>query len=109
MFLASISIDRYRVANLLFNFAFYLIVAIGGINVPSDVFQPGWIQTLASVLPLHHALVGIRELVETGPSAALFVSFGAELAVGAAWLVVALIAFRSSGVRTSRRFVDFAE
>jgi hypothetical protein len=69
----------------------------------------GWVQTLASVLPLHHALGGIRELVETGPSATLFVSFGAELAVGAAWLVVALIAFRSSGVGTSRRFVDLAE
>jgi hypothetical protein len=48
-------------------------------------------------------------LVETGPSATLFVSFGAEPAVGAAWLVVALIGFRSSGVGTSRRFVDFAE
>jgi hypothetical protein len=40
----------------------------------------------------------------------VFVSFGAELAVGAAWLVVALIAFRSSA-ESGRRdgSIDFAE
>lgn len=109
MFLAAISIDRYRLANLLFNFVFYLLVAIGGVNVPTDVF-PGWVRTVASVLPLHHGLLGVRELVTTGPSTAVAGRFGLELAVGAAWLMLGLIGFRFSA-ESGRRdgSIDFAE
>lgn len=109
LFLAAVSIDRYRIANLLFNVVFYLLVAIGGVNVPTGVF-PGWVQAVASVLPLHHGLLGVRELVATGPAAAVAVRFGLELLVGGAWLALGLLGFRFSA-ESGRRdgSIDFAE
>lgn len=109
LFLAAVSIDRYRIANLAFNFVFYLLVAIGGVNVPTDVF-PGWVQTLASVLPLHHGLIGVRELVATGPSASVMLQFGLELAVGSVWMVLGLVGFAFSAEAGRRDgTLDFAE
>ncbi len=107
--LAAVSIDRYRISNLLMNVSFYLLVAIGGVNVPTDVF-PRWVQLAASVLPLHHGLLGVRELVVTGPSATVAGRFGLELIVGAAWLALGLLGFRfaaESGRKDGS--IDFAE
>jgi ABC-2 type transport system permease protein len=109
LFLAAISIDRYRIANLVYNFMFYLLVAIGGVNVPTAVF-PRWVEVLASVLPLHHGLLGVRELVGSGPSRDVAVRFAFELAVGAGWMALGLFGFRfsaESGRRTGS--IDFAE
>lgn len=109
LFLAAVSIDRYRIANLLFNLTFYLLVAIGGVNVPTSVF-PQWVQLVARILPLHHGLIGTRELVETGWSSSVVARFGLELLVGAAWLSLGLLGFRRSA-ESGRRdgSIDFAE
>ncbi len=109
LFLAAVSIDRYRVANLVFNVVFYLLVAIGGVNVPTDVF-PGWVQAVASVLPLHHGLLGTRELVATGPSPSVGALFGLELLIGGTWLALGLVGFRVSAEAGRRDgSIDFAE
>lgn len=109
LFLAAVSIDRYRVSNLLFNLTFYVLVAIGGVNVPTHVF-PIWVQRVADVLPLHHGLLGARELMQSGWSATVWTEFGIELAVGAAWLGLGLFGFRFSADRGRRDgSIDFVE
>ncbi len=109
LFLAAVSIDRYRIANLLFNLTFYLLVAIGGVNVPTSVF-PQWVEALARILPLHHGLIGTRDLVESGWSPSVVASFGLELVVGAVWLFLGLVGFRRSAEAGRRDgSIDFAE
>lgn len=92
LFLASIAIRRLRIGNILFNLVFYTMVAICGVNVPTAVF-PEWVQRVTLVLPLYHGLLGLRELLATGPSSTAFSELGLELAVGAAWFIAALIGF----------------
>lgn len=109
LFLAACAIRRPRIGNILFNMAFWGVVAIGGVNVPSTVF-PEAVQRIASILPLHHALLGFRELVATGLSIAVLREFGTELLIGAAWFLAALVAFRvfaESGRRDGT--IDLAE
>lgn len=93
LFLAAISIRRLRIGNILFNFVFYTLVAIGGVNVSTDVF-PTWVQQLANLLPLHHGLLGTRDLLANGASWAGFGQLGLELLIGASWFALALIGFR---------------
>jgi ABC-2 type transport system permease protein len=109
LFLAAVSIDRYRIANLVFNLTFYLLVAIGGVNVPTSVF-PGWVQSVAKALPLHHGLLGTRELVDLGWSRNVATRFALELLVGTGWLGLGLIGFRFSSEAGRRDgSIDFAE
>ena len=93
VFMASIAIRWLRFGNILFNLVFYTLLTIGGVNVATSVF-PGWVQRVASVLPLHHGLLGLRELLATGPSSAAFGQLGLELAVGVAWFLLALVGFK---------------
>ncbi|HSM02797.1 MAG TPA: ABC transporter permease [Acidimicrobiia bacterium] len=94
LFLAAVAIRRPRIGNIIFNLTFWGIVAIAGVNVPTEVF-PGWVQTLADILPLHHGLLGVREVLATGPSWEAARQFGLELSIGLGWFLVALIAFRT--------------
>lgn len=107
--LAAFSIRRPRMGNLVFNFVFFTVVAIGGVNVPTSTF-PAAVEAMAAALPLHHGLLGVRALVDTGWSLQVGARFAAELAVGAAWLAVALVGFRVF-VERSRRdgTIDLAE
>lgn len=107
--IAAATINRFRLSNLAFNFAIYSLITIGGVNIPTDSF-PGWVQTLARVLPLHHGLLGTRSLLAGGWSGEAAVHLGRELAVGAAWFLVAMVGFRvfSEGGRRNGTF-DFAE
>lgn len=107
--IAAFSINRYRISNLVYNLVFYTLVAIGGVNVPTSVF-PGWVQGVAAVLPLHHALLGSRELLANGLTAVAMSELGAELTIGLAWMVVGLIGFRNVGEGGRRDgTLDFAE
>ncbi len=93
LFLASISIRWLRVGNTLFNFVFYTLVAIGGVNVATDVF-PGWVQGLAKSLPLHHGLLGTRDLLGDGLSMGAAGELGIEILIGAVWFIVAMAGFK---------------
>jgi ABC-2 type transport system permease protein len=94
LFLAAVAIRRPRIGNIIFNLAFWGIVAIGGVNVPTAVF-PAWVQTLADFLPLHHGLLGVREILATGPSLEAAQQFGFELLIGLGWFMLALVAFKT--------------
>ncbi|GBD85985.1 ABC-2 type transporter [bacterium BMS3Abin02] len=93
LFLAAIAIRRLRIGNILFNLVFYTLITIGGVNVATSVF-PTWVQRTADLLPLYHGLLGLRELLATGPSSGAFGQLGLELLVGAAWFLIALVGFR---------------
>jgi ABC-2 type transport system permease protein len=99
--LAAFSIRRPRVGNLVFNFVFFTVVAIGGVNVTGKVF-PGWVQAIAAALPVHHGLIGTRLLLEDGWSGTVLLRFAGELAVGVAWLALGMIGFKVF-VERSRR------
>ena len=107
--IAAATINRFRLSNLVFNLAIYTLITIGGVNIPTDSF-PQWVQTVAGVLPLHHGLLGIRELLATGWSGAAAGHLGWELLVGAGWFLAAMAGFRlfSEGGRRNGTF-DFAE
>lgn len=92
LFLASISIRRPRSGNILFNFVFYSLVAIGGVNVPTDVF-PETVQAVAKVLPMHHGILGTRSLLEGGLSSYALGQLGLELLIGAVWFLLAIVGF----------------
>lgn len=93
LFLASISIRRPRIGNILFNLVFYSLVAIAGVNVPTEVF-PEAVQRAANVLPMHHGILGTRSLLTDGATAVALRQLGLELALGAGWFLLAMIGFR---------------
>lgn len=109
LFLASISIRRPRIGNILFNTVFYTLVAIAGVNVPTEVF-PEAVQRVASVLPMHHGILGTRSLLADGANAAAFGQLGLELTIGIGWFVLAMIGFSlfSEGGRRDGS-IDLAE
>lgn len=92
LFLGAVAIRRPHVGTALYNMTFYTLVAIGGVNIPTDVF-PGWVERIAELLPIHHGLLGTRILIEHGPQAEAFSQIGLELAVGLGWFTLAIIGF----------------
>lgn len=92
LFLASISIRRPRIGNIVFNTVFYTLVAIAGVNVPTAVF-PEAVQRAANVLPMHHGILGTRSLLADGPTSYAFGQLGLEVAIGAGWFLLALVGF----------------
>lgn len=93
IFMASISIRRPRIGNILFNVLFYSLVTIAGVNVSTSVF-PEAVQAIARVMPMHHGILGVRSLLDSGGSAAAFTELGIEVAIGAAWFVLAMVGFK---------------
>ncbi|HUG09140.1 MAG TPA: ABC transporter permease [Acidimicrobiia bacterium] len=109
LFLASINIRRPRIGNILFNLVFYTLVAIAGVNVPTEVF-PETVQRVVNVLPMHHGILGTRSLLSDGPSSGAFAELGLEIAIGLGWFVIAMLGFRlfSEGGRRDGS-IDLAE
>jgi ABC-2 type transport system permease protein len=109
LFLASISIRKPRIGNILYNLVFYTLVAIAGVNVPTDVF-PTPVQEAANVLPMHHGILGTRSLIADGANIAAFGQLGMEITIGVGWFVMAMIGFRlfSEGGRRDGT-IDLAE
>lgn len=92
LFLASVSIRRPRIGNILFNLVFYSLVAVGGVNVPTSVF-PDAVQRLVSFLPMHHGILGVRSLLDSGWSGYAAGQLGIEIAIGAGWFLLAMLGF----------------
>ena len=93
LFLASINIRRPRIGNIVFNTVFYTLVAIAGVNVPTEVF-PEAVQRAANVLPMHHGILGTRSLLSEGLSPDAFGQLGLEVLIGIGWFLLAMAGFR---------------
>jgi ABC-2 type transport system permease protein len=93
VFLASVAIRWLRAGNIIFNLVFYTLLTIGGVNVATSVF-PAWVQRVAAMLPLHHGLLGLRELLATGPSSTAFGQLGTEVVIGVMWFLIAMVGFK---------------
>jgi ABC-2 type transport system permease protein len=72
-------------------------------------FWPEWLQAAVQVLPLTHGLQAVRELLDGASVPDVLPNVAAELAVGAGWLVVTLVAYRRFVARARRDgTLDFA-
>jgi hypothetical protein len=70
----------------------WLSRAICGVQVPTG-FWPEWVRAVAGGLPLTHGLAAVRSaLAGAGPGEVL-PAVGAEIALAAGWLVLAVLAF----------------
>jgi ABC-2 type transport system permease protein len=91
-FLGGLVLRAMSTRNVVANMTWGTILAIGGVNVPLD-FYPEPVQWLAHALPLTHGLEAIRDLLAGASAATILPNVGLELAVGAAWLGLALVTF----------------
>ena len=78
--------------NLVSNVVAALMMAVCGVNVPVSVF-PGWVGTVATVLPLTHGLRAIRATL-AGAGAGVAREAALEIVVGMGWFAVAAASFR---------------
>jgi ABC-2 type transport system permease protein len=72
------------------NAGYLSVMTFSGANVPV-AYWPRPIQIVAAALPLTHGLKAFRLLLAGGSFASAGSDVAAELAVGACWLVIALI------------------
>lgn len=77
---------------LALNLSYLGIMTFCGVNVPVD-YWPGWIEAVATVLPLTHGLAAIRALLDGAPLASLIPQVVAEAGVGVGWLALAMLSF----------------
>ena len=91
--MASIAIRWLRIGNTIFNFTFYSVVAISGVNIPTESFR-AWVQSIADVLPLRHGLLGVRRLLTTGWDGVVVSELMIELLVGVIWFGLGMLGFR---------------
>jgi ABC-2 type transport system permease protein len=92
-FLASL-VARFPQFNwLALNVGYLAVMTVAGVNVPVD-FWPGPVQAVANLLPVTHGLLAVRRLLDGGGLAAAAPQVGAELLVGAGWLVASWLSYR---------------
>jgi ABC-2 type transport system permease protein len=89
-FLASLVLRLLALQWLVLNLGYLVPMTIGGVNVPV-AFWPAWVQAVANVLPLTHGLRAIRLLLAGMPAGAVWSELVAEAAVGACWLLLAVV------------------
>ena len=80
---------RLREMSVFSNLVFAILLVFCGVNVPLDDL-PAWMSTVASGLPVTHAVEAGRELVAGASLADVAGLLGAELAIGVAYLVAGL-------------------
>lgn len=89
-FLASVVLRFLALQWLILNLGYLVPMTIGGVNVPV-AFWPPWVQAVANALPLTHGLRAVRLLLAGAPAGLVWRQLVAEAAVGACWLLLALI------------------
>ena len=88
-----------RLRNVAHNTVSMVMAAICGVVVPV-AFWPGWVQSVAQILPVTHGLQSIRLLTAGGPTGDVALGAAVEVLVGLAWLGL--------GVLTLDRTVNLA-
>lgn len=91
-FLAGVILRRREITGLVVNSTIVALMALCGINVPLSFF-PGWLERVARCLPITNGLEAIRDVIDGGDWTTVASHAGAEAAVGAAWLLLALATF----------------
>jgi ABC-2 type transport system permease protein len=75
------------------NVAYLTLMTFTGVNVPVS-FWPAPIRQLAQLMPLTHGLEAVRGLLGGRAPTAVLAEVGAEVAVAAGWLTVAVLLIR---------------
>ncbi|MET9628327.1 ABC transporter permease [Lentzea sp. NPDC006480] len=91
--LSGIVLRFMEARNVVSNVAHLSVMALCGVQVPVT-FWPGWVQAVASVLPVNHGLAAIRGLLDGVPAQVVITQAALEVAVGAGWFAVAALTFR---------------
>jgi ABC-2 type transport system permease protein len=86
---------------LLGNALTYLIIAAGGMIVPTG--RVPWLDAVGTVLPLRNGLLAVRGILAGGPWAHYLLL---ELAVGVLWSIVAVLGFHYHGWYARRHGAD---
>ena len=84
---------RVRELAVFSNLVFAVLLVFCGVNVPLDDL-PGWMSTVAQVLPVTHAVEAGREAAAGAAFRDVADLLAAELAIGAAFLVLGLALLR---------------
>jgi hypothetical protein len=77
---------------LALNVGYLSVMTVSGVNVPMD-FWPGPVQAVASLLPVTHGLLAVRQVLDGGSLAAAAPQVGAELLVAAGWLAASWLSY----------------
>jgi ABC-2 type transport system permease protein len=84
---------RVRELAVFSNLVFAVLLVFCGVNVPLDDLPP-WMSSVAQALPVTHAVEAGREVVRGGALADVAGLLAAELAIGAAFLLLGLALLR---------------
>ena len=93
---------RVRETAVLSNVLFGVLLVFCGANVPLSQL-PGWMATIGSWLPLSHAITAARELAAGASLADVSGLVAREIAIGAGYAVIGLVALRLLEVESRRR------
>jgi len=69
------------------------LLLVSGANVPLERL-PDWLQAISEVIPLTHGIAAARRLADGAALADVAGTLGAEIAIGAAYLVIGLVLLR---------------
>lgn len=101
LFLSPFVLTATAARNIVSNSAYLVMMAVCGVVVPVG-YWPGWVQAIAQVLPLTHALAAVRSLGQGSSASAILTQSGLAVLCGAGWLVAAMVAFSVLEVRARR-------
>jgi ABC-2 type transport system permease protein len=89
-FFGSLALRASNGRNTLAAMVVGVMQAIAGVNIPVS-FYPGWIQAIASVIPLTHGLRAIRGVLAGAPTAEITGSALTAAAISIGWGVLAVL------------------
>ncbi|GAA2843828.1 ABC transporter permease [Crossiella cryophila] len=101
LFLAALVLNAAGLRNIVSNASYLVMMAICGVQIPVT-FWPGWVQDLATALPLTHVLAAVRRVAEGAGAEAVLPRAALGVAVGCCWFAAALLAFRLLAERARR-------
>lgn len=92
---------RVRETAVLSNVLFGFLLIFTGANVPLDEL-PGWMQTVSQGIPFTHSIEAARALADGASAGSILDLIGAELLIGAAYLVAGYALLRFFEVQGRR-------
>ncbi|MEV4619732.1 ABC transporter permease [Asanoa sp. NPDC049573] len=93
---------RFRDVWLVSNVSVSLLLLLTGVNVPAD-HLPAWMRVVGGGLPITHSAEAARRLVAGDGFGAALAPLGKEVAVGAAYAVVAAVLLKVFEAESRRR------